>query len=265
MASIIDQMKQEVARTSNNRQKIFYVKADSRRRIRFLSEFDEAVSYKWHEDWNTSVNTPCREIFGEVCPYCDKDMKHPKKFVLPVYDYDTNSIQLMCEKFNNFSPYPAMLECFETYGTIKDRDYVISVVGKRTDKKVSVVPMDKNPFNQLVSLQPELNKIRSEQVMNKIIHDANPIDKPVSQTSQMPVSNTANGISEDISVPTQQPLDATNDNPYMQMTPIQAYNECMKRKIPVPPRKGTDFYAAKLVEHDAKQFDDVWGNEEASF
>ena len=71
---------------------------------------------------------------------------------------------------NNCSPVPALLAMYDTYGTIVDRDFVISVSGKGPDKKYAVVPMDKAKFRN------EKAKPFSEKKILQLLEKAYPCD-----------------------------------------------------------------------------------------
>ena len=71
---------------------------------------------------------------------------------------------------NNCSPIPALMAMYENYGTITDRDYVISVSGKQQNKTFSVVPMDKVKFRNAKA------KPYSEKAILKMLDKAFPCD-----------------------------------------------------------------------------------------
>jgi hypothetical protein len=71
---------------------------------------------------------------------------------------------------NNCSPIPAIVGMYEAYGTLTDRDYVITKTGKAQNTQYSVVPMDKKTFRN--------NKVKpfSESAVLKILDKAFPFD-----------------------------------------------------------------------------------------
>ena len=254
--SIIDEMKQEIQRTSSSLSKTFYVKKDSQRRIRPLAEIDEAVSIKWHQNFKAGVNSPCREVFGEHCPYCDSEdenMKTFKKFMLPVYDVDANQVKIMVEKYNNWSPLPLLMGFYDTYHTIKDRDYIIKKSGEGLEMQYNVIPMDKAPFQLEGKLKAEIAKHKQESVMLDIIKAANPLDgekKPSTPRGEMPKPKGP---------PTKDYWDIPpvgGDIKWAEMDPVSLYKECISQGITVEPRKEADYYLDKLM---AQSIDD-WGD-----
>ena len=63
-----------------------------------------------------------------------------------VYNYEAKEVQLFMFPVNNFTPVPALVALYENYGTLMDRDYVISVSGRGVNKSFTVIPMDKVKF-----------------------------------------------------------------------------------------------------------------------
>ena len=79
---------------------------------------------------------------------------------------------------NNCTPIPALMAMYENYGTICDRDYVISVSGKQQNKTFSVVPMDKVKFRN------EKAKPFSEKAILKMLDNAFPCDADVDEDDE---------------------------------------------------------------------------------
>ena len=75
---LISSMKDRIKNSGSSRKEIFYVGADSKRRIRFLQELDTGYEFKFHSHWNRGVNALCGDHYNVDCPYCadtDEDMK----------------------------------------------------------------------------------------------------------------------------------------------------------------------------------------------
>lgn len=238
--SIIDKMKQQVASTGQNLNKVFYVKNDGKRRVRFLAEMDEAYEIPWHEEpWregSAGVKTPCRTVFGEECPYCGKEgWKHYNQYALPVYDVETDDIKIMVYKYTNqFSPYPHLMECFESYGTIKDRDYIIKKSGSRLDTNFTIVAMDKAKFMHAAKYKKEIEKHRDPKTILEIIKKANPLNN--APTKMSPQTDESDGESMETEV--EKLTDGLNAKATWEL--------CGTMGIEVPPQKIKDFYVAKL-------------------
>lgn len=238
---IIDSIKTDVKKSGQNKNKIFYIREGQKARIRFLQDMDEGLEVLFHDSFESGINIPCREIFGDQCPYDDPDeaeslgIRTRSNYIWSVWNYDTKEVQLFMFKVNNCSPVPALLALYETYGTITDRDYIISVQGKQTNKTYSVVPMDKVKFRN------EKAKPFSESQVYKILDKAYPYDGEESNN----------------------PDDYENEEPeddYETKPAKTLYNECMKRGLDVKPKKSVNYYV-NILREDDKATDD-WGDDD---
>lgn len=147
---LIDAMKERIKSSGTSRKEVFYVGADSKRRIRFLQELDDGYEFKFHSHWNRGVNALCAELYGEECPYCsdtDEDMKEITQYAWSVWDYDANAVRILLYKATGVSPVPQLIEFAEEYGTICDRDYTIKKAGKGMGSNITVIPSEVNKFS----------------------------------------------------------------------------------------------------------------------
>lgn len=143
----LDQIKTAVKNSGSSKKDILYFGADTSKRIRFLQELDEGHSYTFHSDFETKIYEPCQDQEDhEDCKLCQQGIGTKEVFVWSVYDYDTSSVKLLAIKATGISPVPALIEFFEEYGTIMDRDYKIKKVGKGMGGSYTVTPLDKEKF-----------------------------------------------------------------------------------------------------------------------
>lgn len=143
----LDQIKTAVKNSGSSKKDILYFGADTSKRIRFLQELDEGHSYTFHSDFETKIYEPCQDQEDhEDCKMCQQGIGTKEVFVWSVYDYDTSSVKLLAIKATGISPVPALIEFFEEYGTIMDRDYKIKKVGKGMGGSYTVTPLDKEKF-----------------------------------------------------------------------------------------------------------------------
>lgn len=143
----LDQIKTAVKNSGSSKKDILFFGADTSKRIRFLQELDEGHSYTFHSDFETKIYEPCQDQEGhEDCKLCQQGIGTKEVFVWSVYDYDTSSVKLLAIKATGISPVPALIEFFEEYGTIMDRDYKIKKVGKGMGGSYTVTPLDKEKF-----------------------------------------------------------------------------------------------------------------------
>lgn len=143
----LDQIKTAVKNSGSSKKDILYFGADTSKRIRFLQELDEGHSYTFHSDFETKIYEPCQDQEDhEDCKLCQQGIGTKEVFVWSVYDYDTSSVKLLAIKATGISPVPALIEFFEEYGTIMDRDYKIKKAGKGMGGSYTVTPLDKEKF-----------------------------------------------------------------------------------------------------------------------
>lgn len=144
---IIDSIKNNVAKSGTNKDKILYVKSDSKVRIRFLQEFDTGYEFTFHDSYSKGINALCQEELGKTCPLCgDEELRTRTLYAWSVYNYDSKRVEVLLYAVNNCTPVAALMNMFETYGTILDRDYVLAKNGKSKDASFTVIPQDKQRF-----------------------------------------------------------------------------------------------------------------------
>lgn len=147
MGNLIKQMKESIAKSGTSKKDIIFFPADSVHRIRFLQELDDGEEFLFHSDFNAGINALCTDPEdNEDCEYCRDGVKLQANFIWSVWDYDSSSVKLLKFKASGVSPVPALIEMYEEFGTIMDRDYKIKKVGKGTGSSFVVTPMDKEKF-----------------------------------------------------------------------------------------------------------------------
>lgn len=249
--SLIDKIKSDVKKSGQSRGKFVYIREGVKLRLRFLNDMEDGMEVTFHDSFQLGVNVPCQEHFGRSCPYCEDDeLRTRSQYVWSVYNYDAKEVQLFMFPVNNCSPIPALVAMYENYGTLTDRDYVISVTGKRADKTYSVVPMDKNKFRN-TKVKPY-----SESAVLKMIDKAYPADndedddyddKPAHKSKKKAESDDDWGENGSASG-------------YDDMTPKELYQLCKDRSIEAEPKKPSKYYINLLEEYDEAQ--DDWGEDD---
>lgn len=259
---LLDKIKSDVAKSGSNKGKFMYFREGQKIRIRFLNDMDEGMEVKFHDSFERGINVPCQEIFGKDCPYCeDEDLRTRSLYVWSVYDYEAKDVKLFMFAVNNCSPIPALMALYETYGTLTDRDYVISVTGKQQNKSFSVVPMDKNKFRN------EKAKAYSEKTILKMLAKAFPADESDDdddyenddeKSKKKPVKSSPKKKSEPDDDEWENEEDAEQD--YSEMSPKELFNLCKEREIECVPKKPAKYYINLLKEYDEVQED--WGEDD---
>lgn len=257
--SLIDDIKNDVKKAGTNKGKIMYFREGTKTRIRFLEDMDEGRKFTFHDSYARGINVPCQEVFGRTCRYCDdEDLRTRDQYCWSVYDYDANEVKILLAPVNNCSPIPAIMSMYEAYGTLLDRDYIISVTGKQQNKTYSVVPMDKNKFRNTKAKPLSESKILSildkaypdENADNDDIDDDEEEDvKPNSKKPSKPSTKRSKPVEEDESE------DDVDGEDYYSMSPKELYRLCKRRNIDCYPKKTEKYYIGLLEEADAADSD----------
>ena len=266
---LVDKIKKESAKAGANKGKFFYVKEGTKARVRFLQDMDDGLEVIFHDSFAAGVNVPCQETFGKECPYCDDaDLRTRSQYVWSVYNYDMNEVQLFMFPVNNCTPVPSLTAMYENYGTLTDRDYVISTSGKQQNKNFTVIPNDKVKFRnekaKPYSLKTTLAMINKayppeaaddeededdeEVVVAKKTKPSAAKGKPVeaSKKKKPHVEEEEDDYEDD---------DETEEVDYTDMTAIELYKLCKSRDIEAAQKKLPKYYI-KLLEEDDKTSED---------
>ncbi len=273
---LVDKIKADVKKSGSNKGKFIYFREGQKQRIRFLTDMDDGMEVTFHDSFERGINVPCQERLGKNCPYCDdEDLRTRSQYIWSVYNYETKEVQLFMFPVNNCSPIPALMAMYENYGTICDRDYVISVSGKQQNKTFSVVPMDKVKFRN------EKAKAFSEKAVLKMLDKAWPCDASADDdddddddeaSKKRAPKNTGKKHSKKVEEPEDDEDDDYDDESlgeddddedvvdYSEMSSKELYQLCKERNIKVAPKKPAKFYINQLEEYDAAQED--WGEDD---
>lgn len=263
--SLIDKIKADVKKGGSNKRKFTYFKEGQKQRIRFLQDMDEGMEITFHDSYELGINVPCQELFDRECPYCgDESLRTRSQYVWSVYNYEANEVQLFMYPVNNCTPIPAIMAMYENYGTLTDRDYVISVTGKAQNKTYSVVPMDKVKFRN-AKAKPYSNK-----AVLQMIDKAYPCEEAEDEeeapkrkkkrTAKKPVKKVVEEPEEENDYDGEEDWGEESENDYCSMTPLKLYKLCKEREIEAEKKKPAKYYINLLEEYDNAQED--WGEEE---
>lgn len=269
---LVDKIKQDVKKSGQNKGKFIYFREGQKIRVRFLTDMDDGMEVTFHDSFEKGINVPCQEIFRKDCPYCEEEgLRTRSNYIWSVYNYETKEVQLFMFPVNNCSPIPALMAMYENYGTITDRDYVISVSGKMQNKSYSVVPMDKVKFRN------ENAKAYSEKSILKMLDKAFPCDATDDDEDEdeAPKKRAPKSTSKKASKKKVEEDDDDEDDyddgdwgdeeeddsiDYSEMSAKELYKLCKERNIEVKPKKPEQYYITLLEEWDAAQED--WGDED---
>ena len=241
---LLDKIKHDAQRSGSNKGKFIYFREGEKKRIRFLTDMEDGFEVIFHDSFEAGINVPCRETFGKSCQYCDEEgLRTRSQYAWSVWDYEAKEVKIFMFPMNNCSPLGAIAAMYETYGTLLDRDFVITVTGKQQNKTFSVVPMDKNKFRN------DKAKALSKSAFLKILDKAFP--------------DTHADYAED------EDDDIEESNEYDGMSAKELFKLCKEKEIEeAVPKKPAAFYINLLKEYDKAHEDwddedDDWEDEES--
>ena len=269
---LVDKIKADVKKSGKNKGKFIYFREGQKQRVRFLTDMDDGMEVTFHDSFERGINVPCQELFGRNCNYCEEEgLRTRSQYVWTVYNYESKETQLFMFPVNNCSPIPALMAMYENYGTIIDRDFVITKTGKQQNTTFSVVPMDKVKFRN------EKAKPFSEKAILKMIDKAFPCedsdeeDDEDESSKKRPAKSNAKKNSpkekadddddeDDYDDEAWDGEDNESETDYSEMSPKELYQLCKDRDIKVAPKKNAKYYINQLEEYD--KANDDWGDEE---
>lgn len=147
MGNLIKEMKERIAKSGSSKKEIIYFTPDSVKRIRFLTDLNDGIMIQFHSDFENHIFEVCHDQEDhENCPLCRDEVPIIEQYAWSVWDYDSNAVRIMCIKATGISPVPALIELYEEYGTLTDRDLKIKKIGKGTGGSFAVTPLDKSRF-----------------------------------------------------------------------------------------------------------------------
>ena len=256
---LVDDIKNQVKKSGTNKGKFLYFKAGTKIRVRFLDDMDEGHKVTFHDSFAAGINVPCQETFDRECPYCDDDeLRTRAQYAWSVWDYEAKEVKLLMAPVNQCSPVPALVSMYEAYGTLCDRDYVITKSGQQQSTTYSVVPMDKAKFRN------EKAKPLSESAFLKTLDKAFPCDD-VEEEDEAPKKRPPKEAGKRRPEPEEDEWDEDDEDEdvldYEAMTAKELYKLCKERDIEVLPKKSSSYYITKLEDDDSKK-EDGWDEED---
>lgn len=252
--SLIDDIKNQVKKTGSNKGKFIYFKPGLKVRVRFLQNMEEGAKVPFHDSYAKGVNLPCQTVFGRKCPYCeDEELRTRDQYLWSVWDHEAKEVKILMAPVNNCSPIPSLVGMYETYGTIVDRDYVITKNGSQTSSTYSVVPMDKVKFRN--DKAKPFSKTKLLELLDKAFPDdgASEVDEEDEEPEDKPKSVKKSS----------KPSKPEKSDEYDGMSARELYDICKEKDIDVQPKKDAQYYVDKL--HDAgypEEDEDGWSEED---
>ena len=258
---LVDSIKRDAKKAGQNKSKFMYFREGMKTRVRFLTDMDDGMEVTFHDSFANGINVPCQEIFGRDCDYCEMEgLRTRSQYIWSVWDYEAKEVKLFMFPVNNCSPIPALMAMYENYGTLVDRDYIISVTGKAQNKTFTVIPMDKVKFRN------DKAKPYSEKSILKMLDKAYPAENSSDEDEEYerPSKKSSKASKKKYEEPEddydEDDYDEADEKDYSEMTPIELYRICKEKKIDVQPRKSQRYYIKQLEDYE-KAHDD-WDEDE---
>ena len=250
--SLVNDIKNQVKKSGSNKGKFLYFKSGTKIRVRFLSDMEEGFKFSFHDSFDKGINVPCQEVFGRDCPHCDDDdLRTRDQYCWSVWDYDAKEVKLLLAPVNNCSPIPALVAMYDTYGTLTDRDYVITKQGQQQTTTYSVVPMDKVKFRN------EKAKALSESKVLSLLDKAFPCDE--GEDDDAPKKKKApKKTQEKKSRDWEDDEDEAEEIDYEEMSAKELYALCKEIDPKVAPKKSKEYYIDILESADEEEDEDEW-------
>lgn len=263
MGGLLDKIKQDAQKSGGSKSKFFYVKDGDKRRIRFLQDMEDGFEVTFHDSFEANINIPCRELFGKKCPYCEEEgLRTRIQYAWSVWDYDSNEVKIFMFPMNNCTPIGQVAAMYETYGTLKERDFIVQRTGKQQNTNYTLIPMDKNsfknekakPFSKKAFLElldkaypdEHANLYEDEPSTKKMKKKSKPVEKEEDEEKELPWGET------DI------------DIDYESKNPKELYKICIDKGIDAEPKKSKDYYIELLNNaEEEEESDDDWDEEES--
>lgn len=248
---LLDKIKQDAQKSGQNKGKFIFFKEGEKKRIRFLSDMEDGIEVVFHDNFEAGVNVPCQEIYGKNCNYCEEDgLRTRSQYAWSVWDYEAKEVKILMYPMNNCSPLGAIAAMYENYGTLLDRDFIISVTGKQQNKTFSVVPMDKEKFRNAKAAA--YSKSAFLKILDKAYPDEH-ADKFEDDEDDTPKKSKSKKAAKK----------EVEETDYSEMTAKELYALCEEREIEAEPKMKPKYYIELLEEYDEENSgNDDWDDEE---
>lgn len=253
---ILNRIKEESKKSGQSKGKFIYFREGEKKRIRFLTDFEDGMEITFHDSYEKGINVPCQTMYGKDCEYCEMEgLRTRSLFAWSVWDYDAKEVKIFMQAVNNCTAIPAIMALYESYGTLLDRDLVITKTGKQQNTTFAVVPQDKNSFKN-TKAKP-LSETAVLKFLAKAYPDENAEEDEEDDYEEEEKSTKKKGKSskdEDWEESTDDAVD------YEDMTAKELFKLCRERGIEAMPKKPEKYYIRKLEEYDQAQ--DDWEEDE---
>lgn len=259
MSNILARIREESKKSGQSKGKFVYFREGEKKRIRFLTDFEDGMEITFHDSYEKGINVPCQEMYGKSCEYCEMEgLRTRSLFAWSVYDYEAKEVKILMQAVNNCTAIPAIMALYEDYGTLLDRDLVITKTGKQQNTTFAVVPQDKNTFKN--SKAKPLSKSAILKFLAAAYPDENAEEdddeeeeRQVKWKKKPPMNKPVPSDDEDDDWGNDD--EEENEVDYSEMSAKELYKLCKDRDIDVMPKKPERYYIKKLDEYDQAHAD----------
>lgn len=255
---LLDSIRADAQKASSSKRSFFYVKDGEKKRIRFLQDMEDGWEIPFHDSYELNINLPCQEIFNRECQYCNEEgLRTRSMYAWCVWDYDAAEVKIFMYAMNNCTPLATIAAMYETFGTLKDRDYVVSRSGKQQNTQYTVIPMEKekmrNSKAKPFSYETFLEKLDEAYPDEHAPKDAK------KKSNKKPSTKSKKQEEEDDE--DELPWGETEkENKYEGKSAKELYKLCEKRDIECEPKMSAKYYI-NLLEEDDEAHED-WDEDE---
>lgn len=254
---ILNRIKEESKKSGQSKGKFIYFREGEKKRIRFLTDFEDGMEITFHDSYEKGINVPCQTMYGKDCEYCEMEgLRTRSLFAWSVWDYDAKEVKIFMQAVNNCTAIPAIMALYESYGTLLDRDLVITKTGKQQNTTFAVVPQDKNSFKNTKA------KPLSETAVLKFLAKAYPDENAEEEDEEDDYEEEEKSTKKKGRSSKDEDWEESTDDAvdYEDMTAKELFKLCRERGIEVMPKKPEKYYIRKLEEYDQAQ--DDWEEDE---
>lgn len=148
-------------------EELLFVPKDGKKVVRFLNEFDPpGATILMHDKWQVLMPQPCLKQYNETCPFHGSDVRLRTQYAWTVWDYEAKSKKIGLWPATLQSPVERLLDIYDMFNTIRDRDVELSRVGTGTKARWKARPMTptatpfEGPMDQPYSEEAIMNIVK---------------------------------------------------------------------------------------------------------
>jgi len=263
---LVDDIKKQAKKSGTNKGKFLYFKAGSKIRVRFLDDMDDGHKVTFHDSFANNINVPCQETFGRECEHCENDeLRTRDQYAWSVWDYEAKEVKLLLAAVNQCSPVPTLVSMYEAYGTLTDRDYVITKSGQQQSTTFAIVPMDKVKFRNEKAKAYSESKFLT--LLDKAFPDGdNTDDDDDDDEEEVKPKRGAKPVKPTVKPKKKKPEPEPEEDEweeedddavdYTEMSPLELFKLCKERDIEAKPKKVAKYYIGLLEADDDNDEED---------